>query len=325
MKQIKKEELRRQLREEFCDSKEYNDLWEMFRAVIQNSSWGTSEFGGPIWIMDFSLANLKKLFPENPWLEIMEEEKALGFHNYGLAKSELLREFCDWFYYRANKFVIWQGLGNVLIKNEVKGHITDGLLSFYGHGIFLSILRSLAGGVVRTWSRRTMEIYKFSLREARIVEEENFYTALDGGFLTKFPCGHGSGFHYYKESEEYGICYKLEHFSSTKGYVISETQPEKFITLIVNDLMECKAQGYGNKADSNGNTCLYPQIKYDHYLDVFESFDQHFRSTTPIFQWKRQDGGIEEIKIQLPQIAPKHGEFWHRQFPMKQNWRELTE
>ena len=42
---------------------EYETLWQMFRMVVTTSSYVTSEFGGPVWLMDFSLANLKKLFP----------------------------------------------------------------------------------------------------------------------------------------------------------------------------------------------------------------------------------------------------------------------
>lgn len=89
--------------------------------------------------------------------------------------------------------------------------------------------------------------------------------------------------------------------------------------------MECKAQGYGNQADANGNICPYPQMKYNYYLDLFKTYDQHFRPTKSVFRWKRQESYFEEIKIDLPEIDAQYGEFWHRQFPMKQNWRELTE
>lgn len=65
---------------------------------------------------------------------------------------------------------------------------------------------------------------KYSERLSKTVAEGHRSLAVQyGGFLTKFPCGFGFGFHYYKESQEYGKCYKFQHFSLTKGYVIPET------------------------------------------------------------------------------------------------------
>ena len=43
------------------------------------------------------------------------------------------------------------------------------------------------------------------------------------------------------------------------------------------------------------------------------------------FTWVRRDFRIESIKIELPKIAEEYGEFWHRQFPLKQHWRVCEE
>ncbi|MBQ9271039.1 MAG: hypothetical protein IJ218_02085 [Alphaproteobacteria bacterium] len=310
---------------EFSMFNDYDDLWQMFRAVIANSTWGSADFGGPVWILDFSLENLKKLFPDNPLLKFMEQQRALGSDSYGLSHSEWLCKFCDWFCWRAKAFVEWQGLGNVLIKNEARTHGSfSQRFYFYGYGIFLDILRSLVGGRLDTWSDYSLERRDFSMREAKQIKQLTFYTSWNSeGIVRRFPCDYGSGFHYYKTHPTFGQCYRLEHFSLTKGYVVSETQPEKFITLIVNDLMEAKAQGYGNQADKNGNTCPYPQLKYDHYVDANWPCNHHFRETVDVFHWQRDDGYIEKIQIDLPQISEQNREFWHRDFPMKQNWQTL--
>lgn len=302
---------------------EYDTLWEMFKTVVTSSSWGTSEFGGPVWIMDFSLENLKKLFPDNPWIEAMEKEWDKGKDKYiGYPVSRQIPSFSEWFSHRARYLMRWLGLGNVIVKVEAG---SCGNVTLYGWGVFLDVVQSLVGGEVNRPYARNMVDWNFSLRESEQVRKGNFFTDLTTR-MQSFPCSYGSGFHYFKESETYGKCFRLNHFSLTKGYVIPETQPEKFLMLIVNDLMECKAQGYGNKADKEGTICPYPQMKFAQYLDYTGYCNGHFQPTKDVFRWKRDDDGrIEEIKIDLPEIDAKHGTFWHRQFPPKQNWRVLPE
>ena len=301
---------------------EYDTLWEMFRTVVTSSSWGTSEFGGPVWLMDFSLANLQKLFPDNPWLDAMEKEWEKGkWEHNGQAKSDTLNRFSEWFQLRAEHLVNQLGLGNVIIKQESS---YDGNISFYGWCLFLDVLQDLVGGIVERIHHQTMLRFNFSCAEVDAVIRGNFLTRLKSDTMVgRFPGGYGSGFHYCKHSDAYGNCYLLEHFSETKGYVIPETAPEKFLMLIVNDLMECKAKGYGNKADANGNTVPYPQMKFEQYLDIHRGTGHHIRPTSDVFQWWSKYGLTQEIRIELPQIDAKYGEFWHRQFPPKQNWRTI--
>ena len=304
--------------------KDYDALWEMFRAVIKSSSYGTSEYGGPVWLMDFSLANLQKLLPDNPWLEALQNEWSLGKHEHsGVAKSDQLVKFSEWFNYRAQNLITWLGLGNVLVKVETS---YDGALTYYGWAIFLDVLRSLVGGYVQRFGRDTMMKYNFSLNESEAIIHGMFPTCLKTSTLTKqFPHGGKSGFSYFKHSDIYGDCYQLEHFSLTLGYVIPETIPEKFLILVVNDLMECKAQGYGSAPDQYGYTVDYPKMKFDRQVKLLQSVDTHFQPTVDIFRWNRSDGRTEEIAVDLPEIKPEFGEFWHRQFPPTQNWRELPE
>ncbi len=301
---------------------EYGTLWAMFRAVVTSSSWGTSEFGGPVWLMDFSLANLQKLFPDNAWLETMKYECDKGKQdNSDTAASDILIKFSDWFKYRADHFIKQLGLSNVIVKVEAS---YDGNISLYGQGIFLDLVQSLVKGHVVRVHHETMLKYNFSYDELEAVIHGNFLTKLSNDTMVRtFPGSYGSGFHYYKDDYVHGKCYKLEHFSLTDGYVVPETVQEKFLMLVVNDLMECKAQGYGNKADKDGYTVPYPQLKYEHFLDLHRGSGNHFRPTSNVFQWWSKDGIIAEIKIEIPQIEAKYGEFWHRQFPPKQNWRAI--
>ena len=301
---------------------EYDTLWAMLRAVIASSGYGTSEFGGPVWLMDFSLANLKKLFPENPWLSAMEKEWDKGkWEHSGRAQSDTLNKFSDWFQYRIRHLINWLGLGNVIVKQETA---SEGNITLFGWGIFLDVVQSIVGGRVERVHHELMLKYDFSYAEVEAVNHGTFLTCLkSGSMVKKFPCNYGHGFSYFKSDPIYGDCYKLKHFSMATGYIIPETVPEKFLMLVVNDLMECKAQGYGNKADKDGYIVPYPQMKFEKYLTCGHGCNYHFQPTSDTFYWQRRHGNTEKIRIDLPQIDPKYGEFWHRQFPPKQNWREL--
>lgn len=302
---------------------DYDTLWQMFRTVISTSSYGTSEYGGPVWLMDFSLANLMQFFPDNPWLEAMNKEWEQGTGYNGVAKSSRLIKFSEWFEYRAQQLIERLGLGNVLVKTETA---YEGNLTFYGYGIFLDVLRSLVGGRVERICHDTMLKYNFSYAESEAVIHGMYPTRLKSSSMAKqFPYGVTTGAHHFKHSDIYGDCYLLEHFSLTKGYVIPETIREKFLILIVNDLMECKAQGHGNKPDQYGYTVPYPQMKFEKRFDICRSSDQHFLPTSNTFFWHRRDSKTEEITVTLPKIKLENNEFWHWQFPLKQNWRVLPE
>lgn len=304
---------------------EFDTLWKMFCTVVSSSSYGTSDFGGPVWFLDFSIANLKKFYPDNPWLLAMEQEWHKGKWCNGSAKSDQLNSFSRWFKLRADCMIMELGLGNVIVKYESD---CDNVC-LYGNGVFLDVVRSLVNGEVRRPSKEFMLESNFSLRESEIVRKGKFLTCLKSESMwPSFPGSFGSGIHYVRTSDVYGKCYLLNHFSLTTGYVVPETVKEKFLMLVVNDLMEAKAQGYGNKADAEGTVCPYPEMKFDRYLDDGYCWcDNHLKPTSRsnVFVWRCQNGSQKRIKITLPQIDAKYGEFWHRQFPPKQNWRVLEE
>lgn len=298
---------------------DYETLWQMFRAVVSSSNYGTSDFGGPVWLMDFSLANLKKLFPGNPWLEAMEQEK---IESEATGKSHSLGKFSEWFKFRAESMTKFLGLGNVIIKYDTA---SGEAVMLYGWGVFLDAVESFVNGNVERLSFGLMIKWNFSLRESEAVRKGKFFTSLNAASMVKmYPSASGNADEV-KHSDVFGDCYRLKHFSLTKGYVIPETTPEKILMLVINDLMESVAQGCGNELDRDGLVCPYPRMKYDKYLDGIGGCGHHFKPTTDVFRWRRKDGGIEEIKVELPKIEEKYGEFWHRQFPPKQNWRELKD
>lgn len=298
---------------------DYETLWQMFRTVVASSSYGSSEFGGPVWIMDFSLANLKKLFPDNPWLEAMEKEKNM----YVTAGKALnLAKFSEWFKFRAESMTKFLGLGNVIIKYET---VAGEAVILYSWGAFLDAVESVVSGVVERLSFGLMIKWNFSLRESEAVRKGKFFTCLNTATMVKkYPCVSEDADDV-KHSDVYGDVYRLKHFSLTKGYVVPETIPEKILMLVINDLMEGIAEGYVCGLDNSSLVCPYPHLKYDKYLDSIGRCGHHFKTTTDVFRWRRKDFSIEEIEVDLPKIDEKYGEFWHRQFPPKQNWRELKD
>ncbi len=86
---------------------------EVFMAVIGSSTWGSSKGGGPVWIMDFRLENLKKLCPQNWWVEALEEQ-VLVTKNDGLPLLDTYRCIHD----LAKKFILGQQLCNVLVVTD---------------------------------------------------------------------------------------------------------------------------------------------------------------------------------------------------------------
>ncbi|MBP5399685.1 MAG: hypothetical protein J6Y53_04640 [Alphaproteobacteria bacterium] len=294
---------------EFSVHNEYAELWEMFHKIVTTSTWGSSQYGGPIWIMDFSLDNLKKFFPDSVWLELMYLEREQGFYGKTLAVSTTLRRFSNWFSIRAHRFILTQGLGNVLVKEESG---ISGNLSFYSSAAFLSFVQRFIEGSLNEPSMDTMMWQHFSPSEINIVREKNFLTNLDGGFVDKYPCFCGHGKHYYTMSQKYGQCYEILHPSQTKGFVASENVPEKFLTILVYDLMESIAQ-LNDDPEDYVYICPYPLLKYSEYLDRnIGEYDRHFCKTKDVFKYQ----GQEEIKIELPD---QQG-WWHRNFMPKQNW-----
>lgn len=86
---------------------------EVFMAVIGSSTWGSSKGGGPVWIMDFRLENLKKLCPQNWWVKALEEH-VIATKNDGLELSHTYRRIQD----LAKKFILGQQLCNVLVVTD---------------------------------------------------------------------------------------------------------------------------------------------------------------------------------------------------------------
>ncbi len=308
----------------FADDNE--TLWTMFKTVVTSSSWGTSEYGGPVWLMDFSLDNLKKLFPDNPWLLAMEEERSKGkYEAIGCTKSSILSSFSLWFELRARKFITKCGLGNVLLKLESS---YSGSLSFYCWGTFLVALQKAVKGYLYRPTETTMLDCNFSLKESKIVQRGEFLTYLSNGWVDSEPVMRNSfpdftpewDLRWVKKHSKYGECYQAWNFCSAKGYIIPEITQEKFLILLVSDMMEAEARLVQNKDELglDSKYYFYPPMRYDTYLAEESSSWGHIRFTQNVYITRSVS-----ITVELPKIDAEYGEFWHRQFPLKQHWRTV--
>ena len=313
-------------------------LAAMFEAVVASSSWGTSEYGGPVWLMDFSLDNLKKLFPDNPWLLAMEKEKNQETETRKTDRwfrSKPLDDFCFWFELHAREFITSCGLGNVLLKLE---RSRFGTLSFYCWGTILGVMQQGVWGYLHRPTEAIMMDWNFSLKESKIVKSGEFLTYLSNGWVDsqrvmreRFPADAKElGIKNFITHSKYGECYKSWGFCSAEGHIIPETSQEKFLILLVSDIMEAEAYLVQNKEkfkniglDEKGfddRYYFYPPMRYDTYIAEEPSTWGHLRVTGSIYL----RGGLK-IKVDLPKIDAEHGEFWHRQFPLKQHWRTLED
>ena len=304
---------------------EFETLWKMFRAVVENSSYGTSEYGGPVWVLDFSLKNLKKFYPDNVWLEAMEQELNKGKlypEVSDLTKSNVLVMFSSWFCKRATAMIEDFGLGNVIAKY-------DGLaenIYLYGNNIFLSYIGLFVNGEVFCPGSSRLSIgdnFHFSSKE--LLDHGDFYTYLVRGFMwSEYPnssvwkkcCGKAP----LMRHKVYGECYPLPHPGLTNGFVASETDKVKYLTLIVKDTMDAIKIAPDAVNKIWGRKVPYPKMQY---LDKGWLGIASRSSQSDVFKWRCQNGRHKKVKVALPQIDEKYGEFWHLQFPLKQNWIEV--
>lgn len=95
-----------------------NQPWEIFDTIIKESTWGSSEAGGPVWVMDFRLKKLKKRFPEHWWIKSLPDNlDDIDVHNVGQR-----------FQLDAEKYILYHRLCNVLVITDCLG---GGYARFY--------------------------------------------------------------------------------------------------------------------------------------------------------------------------------------------------
>lgn len=302
---------------------EFETLWKMFRAVVETSSYGTSEYGGPVWILDFSLKNLKKFYPDNVWLKAMEQELDKGKlcpEVSDLAKSDVFVKFSEWFYERADALITEFGLGNVIVKY-------DGLfdsICFYGNNVFLMFVATYVNGYVKL-QRDKLKIEDTLFSDTETLSGREYYTSFKQGRMwSEYPnssvwtecCGKAP----LMRHKVYGECYPLPHLSLTNGFVASETDKVKYLTLIVKDTMDAIQIAPDAVNKIWGGKVPYPKMQY---LDKGWLGMASRSSQSDVFKWRCQNGRYKKVKVALPQIDEKYGEFWHLQFPLKQNWIEV--
>lgn len=304
-----------------CD--EYETLWKMFCAVVATGSYGTSEYGGPVWILDFSLENLKKIYPDNIWLQTMERELRKGkvcpeISNF--AKSQELVCFSRWFECRADALITEFGLGNVIVKYD---GLSDSIC-LYGNNVFLMFVATYVNGYVEL-QRDKLKIEDTLFSDTETLSGREYYTSFKQGRMwSEYPnssvwteCVGKAPLMLHKV---YGECYLLPHPGLTNGFVASETDKVKYLTLIVKDTMDAIKIAPDAVNKIWGRKVPYPKMQY---LDKGWLGIASRSSQSDVFKWRCQNGRYKKVKVALPQIDEKYGEFWHLQFPLKQNWIEV--
>lgn len=216
-------------------------------------------------------------------------------------------------------------MGNVLLKLESSYY---GSLSFYCWGTFLTALQTAVKGYIYRPTETTMLDCNFSLKESKIVQRGEFLTYLSNGRVGSQPPMRNFfpdftpewDLRWLETHNKYGRCYQALNFFSAKGYIISETSQEKFLILLVSDIMEAEARMVQNKEklDLDSQFYFYPLMRYDRYLAEDSASWGHIRITNNVYITSSVS-----ITVELPKIDAEYGKFWHRQFPLKQHWRTV--
>ena len=121
--------------------KNYPEGWEIFDAVISNSTWGSGPTGGPVWVIDSRYENVASLLPTHPWLLLLKVAD-ISVHL--------------WFEARIRNFITWHRLGNVLYlySNALGGEINT-RFNFWANACLLrKIEKACIGGEIWDFSQR---------------------------------------------------------------------------------------------------------------------------------------------------------------------------
>ena len=159
--------------------KKYSEGWEIFDAVVSNSTWGSGPTGGPVWGLDFRYENVVSLLPNHPWLPLLK-----------VADSGVNL----WLEWRIRSFIVWHKLGNVLYLYSYTcgGNIYTRCEFFANAYLLRKIEKACIGGKIWDNSQRNKMSEEYLLRhyshlryrevmqivkeQALIFETGDFYT-----------------------------------------------------------------------------------------------------------------------------------------------------
>ena len=281
--------------------KNYPEGWEIFDAVISNSTWGSGPNGGPVWVLDFRYENVASLLSTHPWLSLLK-----------VADSEVQA----WLNFRVNDFIFKQKLGNVLHLSHYR-YVTEICTSFrfYANAYLLrKIAEICSGGIIKDDQQRLEmseeyllrfyshcfygDIIKMQRDRALSFEAGDFYTVMDSDV-----CGLKSISDRYPRFLDRSFARELEtregqHYSTIAHTAVGIGKldmikvvygPENYLPMLVYDLME---------SWQNGEP--WPMAFYQKTEQIWDYQGEH------------------KYKLELDDNLQKYP--WHRRFLPKQKW-----
>ncbi|MCM1324529.1 MAG: hypothetical protein NC218_10435 [Acetobacter sp.] len=295
------------------------ELWDIFEKVIGSSTYGSSTMGGPVWILDFRLKTLKKLFPEHPWIVFINQ--------YDTENSERLASgIGNCFSFWAYLFVKKQGLCNVLVA--VDNLYKRESVTFYSLISFNRMLSSVLQQGEVEGAPMTMVYDILMSRNSKIKGDDYIWGAYFGHLPESFPNrwskkNNASWLLLKQDGKDYcrlpypcpqlisikenaNYAYSPKHFvyQFAKNYAQSVQGWENYLPMVIYDCMELVSMGY---VAEDFPECQYPMIQYPpENKDSFE-LGMSSRMRKPF------------LDVQIPMIS--NPEQWHKEFSPKEYWQ----
>ena len=319
-------EIVNQIKESFDVDGDYVELWDIFDKVIQCGQYGSQPVGGPIWVMDFSVENMKKLCPKHPWLEVFFSE------NNDASADAFSQSFLRWFEKRAHSYIMSFGLCYVFLtfgKNEKKSLIGE---RFYAPAAFLDVLQAVlrCGQIKRLNPSR-----KFSQKVRQAVADGNYLTYLvaKDGFHRRYPSYACFGqirpsMVYYHD--EY--CYPLSYIGEQgKKLLIPIKDAKRYLPLVVYDLMQLIGQlskklsdipKFATESENSRLRSLDKQYPYGgggmRFCFRHRILLDNGKFILPMREWSY----LGQHPLSYP-ILPEWNPVWYLNFEPKEKWRLL--
>ncbi len=284
----------------------YPEGWEIFDAVISNSTWGSGPTGGPVWVIDCRYENIATLLPKHPWLSLLK-----------VADGDVYL----WLDARVRNFIAWHKLGNVLyLYSSACGNKIYTHFNFWANAYLLrKIENACIGGeiwyecqknkmsqeyLMKHYSQlRYGEVMQIVKEQVLIFETGDFYTSMSSAHGRKrpvwslYPDAHiGQCFEPMTWARQFyhrGVQYcQLLHKSEgidPEQYVKSVEGYENYLPMLVYDLMENWQNGEP-----------WPMAFYRKCEQTWSYKEEH------------------KYKLELDDNLQKYP--WHRRFIPKRKW-----
>ncbi len=314
-------------------NKNYELPWEVFETVLTNSTWGSSQVGGPVWVWDFRIKELEKLCPSHPEIEKLKQI-------WQEADRWKCREISGQIQQEASKIISTLGLCNILVITDGSTYLDkDGKrITFHSLFSFLQRMHLLLYGrkkdplsgaplriisfILRDQSQKIKHddyIWKISLDENKLIRDMIPRFPSDdshgGLFISrKFPDDEEGNYYvlpyYHPDFWEYADDKHGRHFKMKGDYVVRQTSNWKqYLPNLVYDCMELTFMKYWR--------CMNKDFSYTQYPLMFYN-DEHVAGTALEVEISYYDKP-QQLKLTLPALANQ--EIWHREFYPKERWQ----